>query len=78
MDTEKIIKGKELLDELKELKKFKEIFSEPDYKSSAHFEFRDHYGGGANTVTIKKKHNDRFLELVKTIIIELDEEIKQL
>jgi len=80
MKKEVAVKAKELLEEIDELGMHKEILKDADNRL-AHFEFIQHYGKGLTgyeKVVIDKRHNKRFLSLLRTIITELETELDKL
>ena len=72
MDIEKIERASKLLEELRELEKYKDLLVD-DRKNETHFQFVQHYGKleTYSIVNIPNRYNNRFLELLDGIIVEM-------
>lgn len=80
MKPELVKKAASLLEEIKELKKYKNLIEDKKQGSTAHFEFVQHYGNLSDyeRVQIEIKHSDRFISLLDTIITELEKELEEI
>lgn len=80
MDKEILRKAISIKEEIDGLNRFKNFLTHKECGSVAHFEFVQHYGNlhGNERIQINERHSQRFLELLKTIIKELEEEFENL
>jgi len=76
MKPESAEKAATLLEELKELEKYKKILSE----NTAHFEFILHYGNVEHweKVIIERRHNSGLLNELERIIKKVEKELEDL
>lgn len=74
MTVEQTEKANSILEDIKELKKFKSF----PKKDTVHFEIAEHYGNGAHLAIIPKRYNDRLITLVDTFISELEKQLSEL
>jgi len=79
MDIKIIEEANKLAEELKGLREYQKLLDDREHKNNVHFEIRQHYGGDhINNVIINKRHNKRFLNMVDSIIYDLEMEIEKL
>jgi len=79
MKIEKLEKASALLDEMKDLKKYKDLFKDRNNGNVAHFEVVQHYGKleTYDRVDIPKRFNTAFTHLLENCIKEIEDEIKE-
>jgi len=79
MKPETAVKAHELLEEIKSLKKYKELLGN-DRRSAVHFKIAQHYGEVKEyeVININRIYNDRFFKIVDDIIRELEIELDNL
>jgi len=80
MELKKLENGSELLEELKSLQRCERILSNKEYGKNSHFQLNQHYGrlSEQDFVSIGSRHTERFMDLVRGIIAELEEEIRSI
>jgi len=80
MKPELVEKANELLEEIKDLKRYKDLITDRNHGQVAHFEFVQHYGQlkDYDMVQIDKKHNNVFITVLDTIINKLEKELEEL
>ena len=79
MKKEIVKEANEILEEIKEYKKFKSLLKDK-HGDCAHFEFVQHYNIDRDyqRVQISREYNDRFLKLLNDIISELEMKLESL
>ncbi len=78
MERETAIKANELIKEINDLKEYKSILRDSGYRETNHFEYRLHYGDNCKVVKIKPKHTPKFIKVLEEVIVELEQELKDL
>lgn len=71
-------KKNSLVEEIEDLEDGLEIFYKGKDTDTAHFEMVGHYGNniGYERISISRRHNKRFIALVKEIIKETEQELE--
>ena len=74
------IKGQELIDELKELRKINKLLSDNQHKYNVNVKFHQHFGDCSDyeRVEVDKRHTSRFVDLLKQIISDVERELIEL
>lgn len=69
----------EQVEEIENLEKGLGLFTSSGDWSTAHFEMIAHYGNNSDyqKIRIERKYNDRFIKLVKEILLEKENELKK-
>lgn len=81
MKKETVKIAQEVLNEIEELQKYKQLLSDKDHPCSVHFEVRQHYGDCRDyyqVIKISRKHNKRLFDEVDKIILELEQELEKM
>lgn len=67
------------VEEIENLEKGLELFTRGEHRSTAHFKMVAHFGNPSDyqKMSIERKYNDRFIKLVKEILLEKEEELKK-
>ena len=78
MDRDKAKKANELIEEIDELKEYREILRCGDGQRNGHFEFREHYGDSGKSIRISRRHNQRFIKVLDDIINEIEQKLLDL
>ena len=73
MDREKVEQANEIIEELDELKSYKEMIHDGN-----HFRFIEHYLGTADFIDIPKKYTSRLTSVLDEIIEELEQKLEDL
>ena len=80
MKKEAVKIAQEVLNEIEELQKYKQLLSDKDHPHSVHFEARQHYGDCRDyqVIKISRKHNKRLFDEVDKIILDLEQELEKM
>ena len=78
MDILKAKKASELLEQINELSKYKNILENKEHGRIAHFEICQHYGNDPARVVFEHKYTPKFVQVVEQIVKELNDELSAL
>ena len=78
MDITKAKKASELLEQINELSKYKNILENKEHGRIAHFEICQHYGNDPARVVFEHKYTPKFVQVVEQIVKELNDELSAL
>lgn len=80
MKKETVKIAQEVLNEIEELQKYKQLLTDKDHPHGVHFEVRQHYGNcrDSQVIKISRKHNKRLFDEVNKIILELEQDLEKM